>query len=81
MFHPDDRPEFYLFYTSSNDKALDFIKYFGEDMEKFTDDELYFEPMIVTYACTHCEPEYKKKECVSNGKYCAMNHKGPYVKG
>ena len=81
MIHPDNRPEIYLWYTSSNDRALDFIKYFAEDMSKFKPEEVYFEPKIVTYSCVFCDKELKEKECVSNGRYCAMNHQGPYIRG
>jgi len=43
--------------------------------------ETEFEPHIVTWACTSCDSEFKKKECLSNGRYCAMNHKGTYIQG
>ena len=43
--------------------------------------EAEFEPHIVTWACTSCDSEFKKKECLSNGRYCAMNHKGTYIQG
>ena len=81
ILHPDDRPEFYFWYTSSNDKGLDFLKYFGEEMELFKEGEVYFAPKIVTYSCRQCDKEMKEKECVSDGRYCAMNHKGPYILG
>lgn len=63
-----------LWYTSSNDRALDFIKYFGEEIEKFDKTDLSFKPRIVTWACPSCDSDFKRKECVSDGKYCAMNH-------
>jgi hypothetical protein len=37
MSNPDNTVEWSLWYTSSNDRALDFIKYFYEDMQKFAD--------------------------------------------
>ena len=40
-----------------------------------------FQPRIVTWACPTCDADFKRKECVSNGKYCAMNHKGTYIQG
>lgn len=81
MHNPDNTVEWQLFYTSSNDKALDFIKNFEEDMIKFTSDDIEFTPRFVTWACPNCDPEFKKKECVSNGQYCAMNHASTYMKG
>jgi hypothetical protein len=32
MENPDNTVEWQLWYTNSNDRALDFIKYFSEDM-------------------------------------------------
>ena len=34
--------------------------------------EVNFEPKFVTWACPHCDSAYKRKNCVSDGKYCAM---------
>lgn len=81
MTHPDNTVEWSLWYTSSNDRALDFVKYFSEDINKFATDEVEFTPKFVTWACPGCEADFKKKECVSDGKYCAMNHQGEYVLG
>lgn len=35
----------------------------------------------MTWACPACEKDFKQKECVSDGKYCAMNHQGQHVQG
>lgn len=40
-----------------------------------------FSPHIVTWSCTSCDADFKRKECLSNGRYCAMNHKGTYIQG
>ena len=74
MENPDNTVEWSLWYTSSNDKALDFIKYFSEDMKKFSAEDVEFDPKFVTWSCTNCDSDFKRKECVSNGRYCAMNH-------
>jgi len=29
---------------------------------------------MVSYACPNCDSDFKKSNCVSNGKYCAMHH-------
>jgi hypothetical protein len=76
----DNTVQWQIWYTSANDKALDFIKNFREDVTSLNTDA-EFTPRIVTWACPSCDGELKKKECVSNGKYCAMNHKGTYVLG
>lgn len=31
-----------------------------------------FEPKFVTWSCENCKDTFKKKNCVSNGKYCAV---------
>ena len=64
---PDNRVEDDYFYTSSNDRALDFIKYFYEDMVKFDPKDVVFTPKFVTWSCTSCDSDFKKKECVSDG--------------
>lgn len=69
-----------IWYTSSNDKALDLVKNF-KDHAVGLGTTVNFEPRIVTWACTSCDSEFKKKECLSNGRYCSMNHQGTYVQG
>ena len=31
-------------------------------------------PKFVHWSCPHCDSTWKKKHCLSDGKYCAMNH-------
>jgi len=40
MYHPDKLVQWELWYTSSNDKALDFLKYFKSNMKEFANDEV-----------------------------------------
>jgi hypothetical protein len=71
-----------LWYTSSNDRALDFIKNFVDDYKKFAMSQIDFAPHIVTWACPQCDQDFKKKECFSDGKYCAMKHgDSQYIRG
>lgn len=74
MENPDNTVEWSLWYTSSNDRSLDFIKYFYDDMVKFDTKDVTFTPRFVTWACPSCDSDFKRKECVSDGLYCAMNH-------
>jgi hypothetical protein len=76
----DNKVKWELWYTSTNDKALDFVRNFRENY-KLMGEEAQFNPRIVTWACTSCDAEFKRKECLSNGRYCAMNHKGTYIQG
>ena len=62
-----------LWYTSSDDRSLDFIRNIAEDLVPITE-YMSFEPKFVTYACPHCDSQFKKANCVSNGKYCAIQN-------
>lgn len=75
-----DKVAYQLWYTSTNDKALDFVKNFKEDHLAMAD-KVEFSPHIVSWACTSCDADFKRKHCVSNGRYCAMNHKSTYIEG
>lgn len=80
MKNPSNKVSYELWYTSTNDKSLDFIKNFKEEHYNFGSN-VNFRPRIVTWSCIQCETDFKKKECVSNGRYCAMNHKSTYIQG
>ena len=60
-----------FWYSSGDDKALDFVKNMADYIEPITK-EVNFQPKFVSWACPHCDSEYKRKNCVSDGKYCAM---------
>jgi hypothetical protein len=80
MKNQDNKVNWELWYTSTNDKALDFVRNF-RDNYKLMGKEATFTPKVVSWACTSCDAEFKRKECLSNGRYCAMNHKGTYIMG
>lgn len=69
----DNQVNVELWYTSSDDKSLDFIRNFREFVTPILP-LIKFNPRAVTWACPHCEQDYKTKNCVSDGKYCAMQH-------
>jgi hypothetical protein len=69
---PDDRVEYDLFYSSSNDRALDFIDDFRSTDSKLGD-KVLFTPRIPTWSCTTCELDFIQSNCVSGGKYCALD--------
>lgn len=54
MNKPDNRVEYDLWFTSSNDRALDFIADFKEYDQKFGD-KVLFTPHYVFWKCTFCE--------------------------
>jgi hypothetical protein len=80
IMQTDDKVNYEIWYTSTNDKALDFIRNF-KDHHIGLNDAVSFKPRIVTWSCTSCDSDFKKKECFSNGRYCANNHKGTYIQG
>lgn len=74
MENPDNRVEYDIWYTSTDDRALDFIDNFIDYDKKFGD-KVLMTPHFVTFDCQDCDAEFKKKECFDNGKFCALNHK------
>lgn len=62
-----------LWYTSSDDRSLDFISNMAEYVVPVIE-KMSFEPKFVTWACPNCDSDYKKQNCISDGKYCAMQH-------
>ena len=60
-------------YTSGDDRSLDFMR----DVQKYIkrlSDVILWKPRFVTWSCPHCDDSFKNKNCVSDGKYCAMKH-------
>jgi hypothetical protein len=51
---PDDRVEYDIWYTSSNDRALDFIEEFSST-DKELGDSVLMTPHFVFWKCTYCE--------------------------
>lgn len=60
-------------YTTGDDRSLDFIRDVSKYIEKLSD-IITWTPRLVTWACPHCDDTFKKQNCVSDGKYCAMMH-------
>ena len=69
--HPDNRVEYDIWYTSTEDKALDFIVDF-EKYDELLDDKVLMTPHFVTWSCTFCDDEYKKANCYGDGEYCSI---------
>ena len=81
--HPDNRVEYDLWYSSSSEKSLDFIKNFGEYHMKFKED-VYFTPRQVVWGCLTWDPEMVQKNWFGKGKYWALqygnaNHTGQEI--
>jgi hypothetical protein len=80
MEKPDDRVEYDIWFTSSNDRALDFISDFKEYDEKFSSSTL-MTPRYVFWKCTFCEEEYLQNDCYGGGRYCAVEPSNENIKG
>eukprot|EP00352_Strombidinopsis_acuminata_P002198 CAMPEP_0176381912 /NCGR_PEP_ID=MMETSP0126-20121128/32254_1 /TAXON_ID=141414 ORGANISM="Strombidinopsis acuminatum, Strain SPMC142" /NCGR_SAMPLE_ID=MMETSP0126 /ASSEMBLY_ACC=CAM_ASM_000229 /LENGTH=243 /DNA_ID=CAMNT_0017746007 /DNA_START=89 /DNA_END=820 /DNA_ORIENTATION=+ len=63
--------EFDFWYSSSNDKALDFLEDFAE-MDKKLGERVKLTPHFVFWECRGCDPSYLKSDCYGGGKYCAV---------
>jgi hypothetical protein len=72
--NPDNRVEYDIWYTSIDDRARDFIAYFSDHALALGSHAL-MTPRFVSWPCPACDSEFKAKECVSDGKYCASPHK------
>jgi hypothetical protein len=76
MSHPDDSVDVDFWYTSNDDHSLVFVR----DMAEFvlplagSKSGINLRPKFVHWSCPHCDSEFKRKHCLSDGKYCAMNH-------
>lgn len=80
MEKPDDRVEYDIWYTSSNDRALDFISDFKEQDKKLGSKTL-MTPRFVFWKCTFCENEYLQNDCYGGGRYCAVEPSNENIKG
>ena len=80
MEKPDDRVEYDIWYTSSNDRALDFVSDFKEQDKKLGPKAL-MTPRFVFWKCTFCEDEYLQNDCYSGGRYCAVEPSNENIKG
>jgi PA domain len=74
MENPDNRVEYDIWFTSTDDRALDFIDNFKE-YDKLFGESVLMTPHYVTFDCSDCDASFKSKECFGNGKFCALNHK------
>jgi hypothetical protein len=71
MEKPDNRVEYDIWFTSSNDRALDFITDFSNYDHKLGKNVL-MTPHYVFWKCTYCEEDYLRNDCFGGGKYCAV---------
>jgi len=77
---PDNRVEYDIWFSSSNEKAMDFIEDFASVDEKFGKDVL-MTPRYLVWECKTCPRSFKMKHCFGDGKYCSYDKDHPDEKG
>jgi hypothetical protein len=70
--NPDDRVEYDIWFSSSNDRGMDFIRDF-EPYHKRLGDKTLMTPRYFTWSCENCDESITDVDCVSSGKYCAID--------
>ena len=74
MERPDNRVEYDFWYTSSDDRALDFLRDFKENNRLFGN-KVYMRPHFAFWTCDNCDDAIYKRDCFGEGDYCAINEK------
>lgn len=69
--HPDNKVEYDIWYSSVEDKALDFIVDF-QKYDQLLDQNVVMTPHFVTLDCPYCDTDYIEKDCYGEGKFCAV---------
>lgn len=80
MDRPDNRVEYDYWYTSSDDRALDFLRDFKENHLTYGKDVL-MTPHFAFWTCSNCDSYIIENDCFANGDYCAMSEGNPNTTG
>lgn len=77
---PDDRVEYDIWFSSSNDRGLDFISDFRSYHEKLGK-KVLMTPRYFSWPCVNCDTSITDEDCFCEGKYCAMDETNLRVNG
>lgn len=77
---PDNRVEYDIWYSSSNDVALDFFVNFNSVDERLGD-KVLMTPRFVFWVCETCDDEYLDEHCYGGGRYCATEYSNAELPG
>jgi len=77
---PDNTVEYQLWYTSSDDRSLDFLADMGEYDTKLGE-HATFTPRFVFWECLFCDQRLLLDNCWGQGKYCAVDTTNTEIKG
>ena len=80
LSRPDNRVEYDIWLTSSNDRALDFMQDFAKIDERFGD-KVLMTPRYKFWSCPECDHEIKRTSCFANGNYCALDTEQSNING
>lgn len=69
ILHPDNRVEYDLWYSTGLDVSTKVLKGIIAYQNIFGSNAL-FTPRIMTFSCDNCPDYIKKRDCLSDGKYC-----------
>ena len=76
LHHDDNRVEYDIWLSSSNDQILDFIQDFGRIDKKF-DESVLMTPHYSFWKCENCDEEFVSNNCFAKGAYCAHDSNHP----
>jgi hypothetical protein len=79
-FNDDGKVKYDFWFTSSSNRALDFLEDF-HPMEEKLHDLADFTPHWVFWDCPDCDPAYTTKDCFCGGKYCALEPGNMAIQG
>lgn len=80
MNRPDDRVEYDIWFSSSNDRGLDFIRDF-EQYHKTLGKKVLMTPRYFSWGCENCDESITDMDCFCDGKYCAIDESNLRVTG
>lgn len=79
-FEEGNKVEYDFWFTSSSNRAIDFIEDFAQFQESFGD-SVTFTPHYVFWECIGCDERYIASDCYGGGKYCAVEPSNDAIKG
>lgn len=77
---PDDRVEYDLWMSSSDDRSLDFVQEFHPYATKLGK-HAQMTPHYFTWSCENCDETIIKNDCVASGMFCAIDENRLNFKG
>lgn len=80
MDKPDNRVEYDIWFTSTDDRALDFINNFKE-YDALLGNKVLMTPHYITFDCQQCDDSKRNNDCYGEGKFCALNQSNINLKG